>query len=145
MTSIKIFQNFITDADKSGLDPAFAPYDWRHNPHPELREIAIFFDMFDKGRYREATYTGLFSKRFGEKTGAAGSQLIRFIEKNPGYDVYFMNPYHYFKMYSYNIWDHGELWHPGIIDLTQKLFIKANIDITIDRYERENEKNFALL
>lgn len=139
--TVKIYQNIIHDNDFNELDPSFIPNDWRHNPTPELFEIAIFFDFYEKNIHKQADYVGAVSKKFFRKTKVPGKKFIDYIQNNPGYDVYFINPFPQISYYAYNIWEHGESCHKGICDLTQYLFDSANIPLRIDEFGRNNHKN----
>lgn len=136
---IKIYQTYIFDSDLKEFDPAFVPNDWRHNPRSELREIDIFFDFFDKGRYKEADYLGVVSKKFNKKTKISGKRFIEFIQNNPGADVYFINPFPQNAYFSYNVWDQGESCHKGICDATQYLFDQAGIPIHVSELGRNKD------
>jgi len=139
--TIQIYQSVITNEDYKELDPDFIVNDWRNNPTPELREIAIFFDIFDSARYRSADYVGVVSKKFNKKTKIKGKEFIEFINTNPGYDVYFINPFPQNIYFSFNVWEHGEICHPGICEATQYLFDQAKVPIKIDQLERHNHDN----
>lgn len=143
MSKIAIYQNYITESDTNQLDPSFIPNDWMHNPTPELRENAIFFDFFDTKRYQCAEYVGVLSKKFNAKTKLSGEKFIEFIENNPNYDVYFINPFPQNAYFSYNVWQHGEMHHPGIIKATQKLFDFSKININVIDFTR-NSRNTLL-
>ena len=138
MTEITIYQNYITEEDRQMLDPSFVPFDWRHNPTPELYEIAIFFDFFKSGRYKETDYVGVVSKKFFDKTKISGAKFIEFIRNNPGKDVYFINPFPQHAYFSFNVWQIGEIYHKGISSATQHLFNRANIPVKIDQLGRNN-------
>lgn len=128
--TIKIYQNYFRDDQVPLLDPDFVPHDWTHNPHPEYRETIVFLDAYRRGRHLEADYVGIVSWKFGQKTGITGKQFKAFIERNPGYDVYFINPFPY-EGYQFNIWTQGERNHPGLWSLAQDLFDTAGYPVNL--------------
>lgn len=134
---VKIYQVFFRTDQLSQLDPDFIPYDWCHNPYPEFCETLHFLNFYNLKRYLEADYVGIVSHKFGQKTNIAGKQFISFILNNPGYDVYFINPFPYNVYTWHNIWDHGEACHKGIKRLTQNLFDKAGYGIDISKLGRQ--------
>lgn len=134
--SVKVYQVFFRTDQRSQLDPDFIPYDWCHNPHPELFETLHFVNFYNSKRYLEADYVGIVSHKFGQKTNVSGEEFISFILSNPGYDVYFINPFPYYAYTWHNIWDHGEACHKGIKRLAQDLFDKAGYGIDISKLEQ---------
>lgn len=125
---VMIFQNVYADDVTEGLDPSFLPVDGRRNARTEIRETGLFLRMFHCGLYRCAPLTGILSPGFNDKAGIAGAEFLRFIRQNPGYDVYFINSYPQNAYLTYNVWTHGELYHPGLIGLAQLLFLRAGYD-----------------
>ncbi len=126
---IVIFQNFYENGQERKLDPAFVPRDGRRNTNTHYREVALFARMYHSGLYRSANLTGIISPKFGEKTRLTGTKFVDFIRANPGFDVYFVNPFPCNAYYSFNVWEHGELCHEGLIMLASDLFERAGINI----------------
>ena len=122
-----MFQNFYAPGQEKKLDPAFVPHDGTRNARTDYREVALFVRMYHAGQHRAADYTGIVSPKFGEKTRISGADFLRFVERNPGYDVYFINPYPINAYYSFNVWEHGEICHAGLIAVAQDLFDRAGI------------------
>jgi hypothetical protein len=141
--TIHIYQSYLHDSDLSELDPAFIPNDWRHNPFPEYREIGIFFDFFNSGKYKSADYVGVLSKKYFSKTKIPGRKFLEFIQQNPGYDVYFINPFPQNKYFSFNVWQHGEMCHKGLAEATQQLMDYAGVNIHLKDLGR-NDQNTLL-
>lgn len=138
---MRIYQAYYDDKQFSGLDHAFIPYDWRGNPQPEYREGLHFVNFFKSEEYLKSDYVGIVSHKFFDKTGISGAEFIRFMKSNPGYDVYFVNPFPYQVCCWFNVWDQGESWHPGIIDAAQKLFDDAGMPIRISNIGRNDWSN----
>jgi len=123
-----VFQNVYDANVAKRLDPDFLPVDGRANARTETREIGLFLRMFHSGLYRCAPLTGILSPKFNEKTMVGGAEFLAFIRRNPGYNVYFINPYPQNAYYSYNVWSHAELCHPGLAGLAHLLFERAGYD-----------------
>ena len=141
LNQTKIFQIFYHPSQADHLDNSFTPYDNTSNLQPEWCEYAIFRNEFFKGTC-ETGLTGFLSWKFKEKTGLVGSQLFEWIQANPDYDVYFINPFlkDLRRTRSKNIWEHGEKCHPGIISLTQGLLDEVGYEIDIKTLTMDPEK-----
>lgn len=107
------------------------PNDGRRNARTDYREVALFLRMYHAERHKEAEYTAMMSPKFGSKTRLRGAQFISFMDANPGYDVYFINPFPQNAYYSFNVWSHGEHCHPGLTLLAQNLFDRAGFGFNI--------------
>jgi hypothetical protein len=127
-SDVLIFQNVYDDRVISQLDPSFLPVEGRRNARTETREVGLFLRMFHTGLYRCAPLTGILSPSFKEKAKISGNQLLDFIRRNPGYNVYFINPFPQNAYFAYNVWYHGELYHPGLFALAEILFERAGYD-----------------
>jgi hypothetical protein len=132
-SEIQIFQIFYHPSQVDYLDNSFTPYDNTDNTQPDWCEYAIFRNEYFKGTCNTGL-TGFLSWKFKEKTGVSGSQVFEWIRANPGYDVYFINPFmkRLRRTRSKNIWEHGEKCHPGLISLAQNLFCEAGFEIDIE-------------
>jgi hypothetical protein len=137
----KIFQIFYLPSQVDNLDDSFTPYDNTDNTQPDWCEYAIFRKEYFKGTCNTGL-TGFLSWKFKEKTKVVGSQLFEWIQANPGYDVYFTNPFmkHLRWSRSKNIWEHGEKCHPGLISLTQTLFDEVGYEINIKTLTMDPQK-----
>ncbi len=122
---ITIYQNFFREAQARLLDPAFVPHDGTKNPFPQYYETYWISRLFEERVYRQHDYCGLVSTSFNQKTRLSGFQFIEFIRNNPGFDVYFVNPYPQLAYYFFNVWEHGEEHHPGLTALTRRLLESA--------------------
>ena len=138
--SIKIWQIFYRPDQFSTLDPAFEPYEWLCNPHPEYTETLHLVNLYESGRYKECDYVGFVSNKFGLKTGLAGERFIQFIRDNPGHDVYFVNPFPELGYFWLNVWTQGEFRHPGLTALTQKLFETTHTKVQVEALGRNNHE-----
>lgn len=116
--NMKIFQIYFKPELKQHCDPAFTPYDNTSNPRPELREWDVW-DRFYQGMKsgvlsEELDLWGFVSWKFKEKTNLLGQQFVDYIQANPGYDVYFVNPCLINEAVFINSWEQGDLYHPNI-------------------------------
>ena len=113
------------------LDPAFTPYDNTANENREFAEYHIFEKEYNAGKIVEGALTGYLSWKFAYKTRVAGSRFLQFVAENPGYDVYFINPFPMQVKFFKNLWLQGEFCHPGILELSQRIFERAGYAIEL--------------
>ena len=119
---ISIFQVYYNNDTKQHLDPAFIPFDNTTNPCPEEREFYVYRKYFEENGYDVGNdYIGFMSWKFGNKAQISGAEFLSFIAENPGYDVYFINPFPEISFFQ-SPWEEAEMCHPGIVERTRKLF-----------------------
>lgn len=114
MSKIKIFQNYYKPEQLSTLDEAFTPHDNTANPKPELREWYVWDKEYQSCYDSGLDYWGFVSQKFKEKTNLTGKQFLEFIDANPGYDLYFVNPCLANEALFINSWEQGDIHHPNI-------------------------------
>ncbi len=129
--NIKIYQAYYKKDQIDSLDPAFIPLDNTKNRNPLWMEYWLFLNHYKNEDYKLSNHSGILSWKFNDKTYLTGKEFINFIENNPGYDVYFINPYPY-QCYMYkNVWIQGERWHPGLLEVTQNTLDKKGYGIDL--------------
>lgn len=139
---IKLHQIYYLPSQLPLLDPAFIPYNNTANRNREFAEFYIFEKEYNRGKIRRDAITGYVSWKFGVKTGLTGKQFREFIEKNPGYDVYFVTPFITQAKLFRNVWLQGDFYHPGMLQLAQEVFDRAGY--TIDLANQKHGRNTTL-
>lgn len=125
-SSVRIFQIYYEDWHEQLLDPEFVPYDNR-GVQSELFEFEVFEKLIHSAQTKGAQYWGALSWRFGEKTGMSGKELLATIEANPGFDVYYCNPFPANEAVYHNGWVQGEPSHPSFLALSKAFFEAAGL------------------
>lgn len=125
------------------VDPAFLPFDVSSNPEKDRREMAHMQAFWQLGLHRNFSVSGLLSPKFSEKTGLNGSTFIDFINANPDYDVWFINPFPQYLYMSFNIWEQGEFFHPGLIKRASRVFSTAGMEIDLTAFPRSTAKTLS--
>jgi hypothetical protein len=133
---IRIYVPYFNQDQLSTIDPLFTPLDNQDNPCKEQREYYLFKFIQQKIPNLEADYIGLFSPKYSRKSLISAKTTYDYINHNPGYAVYLFNPYPYEDYIFYNIWEHGEFWHPGITELTQQALQENNSLIQLHELSR---------
>jgi len=133
-----VYQIKYSDNVVGEFDSDFIQYDCRDNPEPEKREIAHMLRFYNEGIWRSqnAEHFGLVSPKFSDKSGISGKAFIDWVDANPSYDIYFVNPFPQLSYWHFNVWTQGEFWHPGLIDLANAIFAAAGLSIKVDDLPR---------
>ncbi len=135
MATIAIYQNCYVPEQFAKIDNNFLIYDGTHNT-PALYEMGAILDLFQTGKFEHAEYVGVVSPKFEQKTNITCRAFKDFILQDPGFDVYFVNPFPQKAYYHFNVWEQGELYHPGICSLTQELFDAVGYKINLSKIGR---------
>ena len=128
---LSIYQSYYLESQKKLLDKAFIPFDNTANPAPLLREQPIHSQLYEKHQDETDHHWGLVSWKWHEKTKAEGKFFVEWIESNPGYDLYFIDP-NIFDIAVYkNTFINGEISHPGLLKFSQALIDKLGMKIDL--------------
>ncbi|WP_075214744.1 hypothetical protein [Mongoliimonas terrestris] len=122
---ISLYQISYNEEVMRRRDPGLGILDVREDPSPDRREVHHMWRFWQAGHHDKADYTGLLSPKFPQKTGMTSGDIVRYIELHPGYDVYFFNPYPQHPYWMFNVWNHGEVFHPGLQRLADTIFQAA--------------------
>ncbi len=129
---IEIYQTVISDEQLGHVQPPFIEYDVRKkNSGQEWHEYWHFLHLYNQKKNGQAKYWGNVSYRFTDKTCVTPQAFRSFIEDNPGYDVYFINPFEYLTYSFSSPWEQGDVWHPGLIEMTQTILDRLEYGIDI--------------
>ncbi len=124
----RLLQNCIFDKHFAQVQRGFEPLDFRHNPEPGLREFQIFRELYANGSYKSADIVGAVSTRFQGKSLLDGIEVDSWIQDNPGYDVYVVNPFPQFAYTHKNLWQFSENTRdPNFTQKTQRVLDKAGL------------------
>jgi len=123
---LRLFQIYYEPWQRELLDPNFAALDNSKN-NSELMEFAVFEQLSKSDYVKDAQLWGALSWRFTEKTGMTGADWVKNIQANPGYDIYYCDPYPVNEALFHNMWMHGETCHPQFLALCQAVFQVAGL------------------
>lgn len=122
----KIFQIFFEPWQRPLIDPLFVPLD-NGGPATEYLEFDLFEQLAGSDQTAGAGLWGALSWRFTEKTGLKGADLLRLIDRNPGFDVYYCNALPQHEALYHNLWAQGETAHPRILELARAFLAAAGL------------------
>lgn len=114
----EIFQICFDKDQISKVDPLLKPFDNTSNERPELREFHSF-DRIEKEEVAKGLDAwGVFGPRWQQKLRYSSEVIMNSIDDNPGHDVYVFNHARVVSAFTYNVWEHGEIFHKGIKQVT---------------------------
>jgi hypothetical protein len=140
--ALRIFQICWNERSFSKLEPGFAAFDWRRNPHPDLREFAAFRQLHAGGDTGKFDLTGAFSPKFAAKSGVSGLEFIQWIGGNPGHDFYFVNPRPQLPAFFFNGWAHSShQFGDRFLDCAKEIIELAGYEPEVWINQREDFSN----
>ncbi|MBB4517825.1 hypothetical protein [Paraburkholderia fungorum] len=124
-------------------EPAFLPLTITDNAQSAWREFRILVDFYRRGDHLRGTFSGIFSPKFRLKSLMDGYTFIAFVRDNDDADVCILNPYPSTAYLSFNVWAHGEAFHPGIGSRAQALLDASGVSWRIADIPRHNANNLC--
>jgi hypothetical protein len=113
--------------EQQRMEPAFTPLHVA-NDRSDWREFAILLEVYRRGLHLSSGLTGLFSPKFGVKSGITGETFIEFAQSQGNANVVMVNPQPQQAFMAYNVWQHGEVAHPGLLQRSQSLLDVVGIN-----------------
>lgn len=129
-----IYQIYYDDKTKKKLLPGFIPLNNSSNLRPDWFEFWVILNFLQNNELQSDAWYGFLSPKFYEKTGFNSEFVLWALENcessanvalfSPGWDqlAYFLNPF-----------EQGELWHPGLLKLSQDFVNATGLDINLGR------------
>ncbi|RME91641.1 MAG: hypothetical protein D6767_04810 [Candidatus Hydrogenedentota bacterium] len=127
---ITIYQIYYQENQKKYLEKDFIPYNNEYG-NAKWFEYGVFEKEYRENPIAKEELRGYVSWKFRQKTKISGQEFLDFIKRNPGYDVYFINPYEFDALAFPNVWYQGEFYHPGILSFSQKLLDHAGYSLDL--------------
>lgn len=130
MANIALYKIVYKHWHPSDTDGSFILYDNSAAKKPYCYEFDLFVREYARKTTANHDYTGFLSHKFKTKTFISIADFRSFIEKNPGYDVYFVDggstefPFQ-------NVWLQGDHHHKGLLDLAQRIFDELGYKIDL--------------
>ena len=135
MAKAEIYQIYYSDKTRAELDPGFLPLDNLTNDRPDWREYWTFRHTLMNRALEPDTYYGIFSPKFGAKTGLdAGTVGTLIDQQGAGADVISFSPYFHDMAFALNIIEHAVMHHGNGETFTQSAMLVApefRIDQTV--------------
>jgi len=129
---IFVYQIYYDQASKQLLDPGFIPLDNTSNERPDWFEFWVIRNFLNSQQLDESAWYGFLSPKFRAKTGLTSQQVIGFVNTYAmqcevalfsscwDQNSYFQNPF-----------EQGDMWHPGLLDLSQSFLDAVGMKLDI--------------
>jgi hypothetical protein len=134
-----IYQIFYQDSHLKHIEKDFIPFDNGYKKKPAYFnqfEFGVIRSLYESKEYLKYDLTGTLSWKFRNKTRLDSKTIMEWINNNPGYDVYFINPYPENNFLFYNVWSQGQYFHPKIITIAEELFLIAGFKVDLLSWQR---------
>ncbi|HQU08106.1 MAG TPA: hypothetical protein PK539_03590 [Candidatus Paceibacterota bacterium] len=113
------------------------------NQYPERRELQAYVDVYKRKLYSAHGLTGIFSPKFELKCRVSLEHFKQFCLQQEDIESCHINPFPQIAYWSYNVWEQGEIAHPGLKDAAQQLLNAVGINIDIASTPRHSPKFLA--
>lgn len=144
MSEPGIYQVVLSDKAVPYLDPGFLPFDWRDNPAPPLREIAIHAHVARTGLFRRHRLTGVLSAKFHAKTRLLSAEVKAWIADHPGHDIYLVSGHPHSPYFAFNSFERGNmLFGADFEQVIRQVCDRLGMPVP-GRMGRQSNRNLAL-
>ncbi|HXZ09396.1 MAG TPA: hypothetical protein VEI25_15200 [Paraburkholderia sp.] len=126
-----IFQIFHDESGRSQLDPGFAALDNTANLRPDWHDYWAVRNFFRSQSINDDELYGFLSSDFGSRTALNAQSVHAFIEANPGYEVYTFSPSTEEGACYLNVFEHGNVLHPGLIEAAEAYLREIELDVDL--------------
>jgi len=134
MTSFNIFQIYYDETTRRSLEPGFLPLDNTANERPDWYEFWVIRNFLRKSPLAENNWYGFLSPNFYSKTGLTSKTIRDFLEvAKDQCDVALISFAWDQVAYFQNPFEQGEIWHPGIANLSQSVIRHLGYDIDLSK------------
>jgi hypothetical protein len=132
MRTAHIYQILNHYTSREELDPGFGVLDNSANEHPDWYEYWPIRNFLRTEPLDEAAYYGFLSPKFHLKTNLTSVLVRDFIANaDPAVDVFLFSPSIHNAAYFWNVFEHGESEHPGLIEVAARLFQRIDPGVRI--------------
>lgn len=134
MNNCQIYQIFYDEPSKALLDPNFIPLDNSRNSRPDWYEFWPILNWLSNNRLNDECWYGFLSPKFTQKSKFTSREVKETLRLyghtsevalfSDSWDqlAYFLNPF-----------EQGEVWHPGLLNLTQSFLNSINFEIQLKK------------
>jgi hypothetical protein len=126
-----IYQLFYKDEQIPLLSPLLTPFDNRANLSPNEREYPLLLKCRDRAIQDGLDMWGAVSWNWKIKFAIQPHDILNHINNNPGYDIYFIDPWANHVPIIYNVWEQGQWCHPNMIQIMEEILPMIGVDKNI--------------
>ena len=133
MQVIHVHQIYYDAATRQALDPGFLPLDNTGNARPDWREYWPIRRFLLATPLAEGEHYGFLSPRFSEKTQISAAEMIAFAQAaHDRFDVMSFSPHPDQHGLFWNVFEHGDWWHPGMLRAAQEIFDHLGLSVRLE-------------
>jgi hypothetical protein len=128
MQRMHIYQILTPHVAPTELDPGFEVLDNSANERPDWFEYWPIRNYLLKEPLDDGACYGFLSPRFAQKTNLEAAVVRDFIlAADPDTDAVLLSPSIHNSAYHWNVFDHGEAEHPGLMSTAKALFSRLGL------------------
>jgi hypothetical protein len=133
MSLVHVYQILNHYTPREALDPGFLVLDNSSNERPDWYEYWPIRKFLREGPLDESAFYGFLSPKFRVKTNLSAVQVHEFIERaDPETDVFLFSPSIHNSAYYWNVFEHGESEHPGLLAVAARFFARLDPAARLD-------------
>jgi hypothetical protein len=128
-----IYQIFFDSESEKNLDRGFSALDNTENARPDWYEFWVIKKFLENNTLEEDAWYGFLSPKFFFKTGMKSETILQILDSvgDQG-DVLLLGVAGWDQLsYFQNPFEQGNLWHPGLLESSQKFFDHINLQIDL--------------
>jgi hypothetical protein len=127
-----VHQIYYDEESRRQLDPGFIPLDNSTNARPDWYEFWAIRNYLKQNVLQDDALYGFLSPRFVEKTGCNSETMYSILQQcDAQCDAVLFSTGWDQIAYFRNAFEQGELWHPGLTELTQNFLHATGVKIDL--------------
>lgn len=126
------YQIYYDDKSFQQVQPGFIPLDNSQNARPDWYELWVILNFLRHNTLEDDAWYGFVSPKFTEKTGVTADYVLQTLTHvGPHADVALFSPAWDQIAFYLNPWEQGDVWHQGLMALSQAFVNHAQISIDL--------------
>lgn len=131
--NINVYQIYYDEASRANLGSGFLPLDNRRPSAQGWYEFLPILKFLNSQKLNDQDWYGFLSPKFERKIGIGYTEIVEIIEQNRSRaDVLLLSPEWDQASYFKNVFEQGEIYHPGLKALSQKFLDSIGVKIDLD-------------
>jgi hypothetical protein len=130
-----IYQIYFDDESKNNLDSGFAALDNCQNVRPDWYEFWVIKNFLEEHTLEDDAWYGFLSPKFHLKTGLKSANVDQILDNfGDQADVVLIGDLGWDQIaYFQNSFEQGNIWHPGLMETSQKFFNHIGLQTDLSR------------
>jgi SAM-dependent methyltransferase len=132
-TNVALYHIAYSEETWNSVPKGLIRLDNRSNERPDWAEYWPIRRFLQSEELDENAFYGFLSPRFMEKMSLPPEEILSFIAQlERDVDVAAFSPFFDHRALFINVFEHGEFFHPGLIDISRKILARVFPDLDID-------------